>query len=199
MQTFIDALAAHPKIFNFLRYILEMGFPAEKKAIKNFLRLKPEDKILDLGCGTGEFAPFFSSEQYTGIDIEDDYIEYAKKHYQGNFMVADGTKLPFNDASFDYALTVGVIHHLSDDVSRKILKEAARVLKPDGYMLIMEDVTSDKDGFLTRLIHNLDKGKNIRSADAYEDLLKEYFDVKQQYWAKSGVCPYQIFWLSKKD
>src|SRR5262249_8678459 len=93
---------------------------------------------------------------YTGIDIDPSNIAYAKRHYPGyRFDVGDALALPFDDASFDVALVVGVLHHLSIEDCRRALAEIVHVVKPNAKALIMED--TDSTG-LVRTTHNLDQG-----------------------------------------
>ena len=107
-------------------------------------------KILDIGCGTGEFSVFFNSNNYTGIDIEPSYINYAQKNYPGKFVLGDATRLPFNEKSFDKILIAGVLHHLNDNDCHKILNQAKKDLSDNGKILIMEDVDYPDINFLSK-------------------------------------------------
>lgn len=197
IQRIIDALAGNPKIFIWLRRILENNFKEQKKVVKNYFSGREKNKVIDIGCGTGEFSVFFDPKNYTGVDIEPAYIKYAKKNYQGEFLVADATKLPFAEQSFDTAVILGVLHHLSDDKCVQIFNEIRRVLKSGAGALALEDVADNADNKITKILHNLDKGNFIRSAEEYRDLLNSYFKIIKYFKIKSGLCPYQVFILEK--
>lgn len=199
LKKVVNQLAARPGVFIWLRRILENNFKEQKKVIKNYLAGRKQNKVLDVGCGTGEFSIFFDPKNYAGIDIEPAYINYAKKNYQGEFLVADATKMPFASQSFDTAVILGVLHHLPDDFCLKIFNEVKRVLKNGGGLLIMEDVAENDDGKITRLLHQLDQGNFIRSAKEYRDLLKPHFKILKNFKIKSGLCPYQAFIMEKND
>lgn len=100
LQKIINKLASNPKIFIILRKIIENNFRGEKEVINKHFICQTDDKILDLGCGTGEFSVYFNPEIYTGLDIEKGYIDFAQKNYKGNFLVGDATCLPFSNNSF---------------------------------------------------------------------------------------------------
>ncbi len=195
LNYFINKLAMSPGAFILLRKILEANFKGEKAVIKEYFAVNSDDKILDIGSGTGEFSVFFKPENYTGIDIEPAYIDYAKKHYQGTFLLGDAARLPFSNYCFDKAVILGVLHHLDDSLCYKIFTEMKRVLKPGASILVMEDTRSDGDSVITKILHSLDKGNQIRTADEYNAILKPHFKITESFKIKSGLCPYQVFLL----
>jgi ubiquinone/menaquinone biosynthesis C-methylase UbiE len=110
----------------------------------------PHDRILDLGCGIGnvlialaEQIPF--AQPPVGIDVSPTLIdigrlEVAKAGLDGKIelRVAAVTQLPFEDASFDVALSSHVIKHLDDDALALTFREVARVLRPGGRFMLWE-------------------------------------------------------------
>jgi SAM-dependent methyltransferase len=103
------ALAAEPRTFDLLRWILEAGYRGEKDVLHGE-GIAEAASILDLGCGTGAIAGSFRPESYVGVDPNARYISHArttKSRYR--FEVADGRSLPFADGSFE---------RLEDSVSR---------------------------------------------------------------------------------
>lgn len=195
----IDRLSSNPRIFILLRKILEANFKTLKEVIYESFLKSEDGLILDIGCGTGEFSSCFMPENYIGIDIEEKYIDFAKKNNKGKFLLADALALPFSDELFSKIIIVGVLHHLNDGKTEKVLKEAARVLKGKGKILIIEDVDFKSNNFLTNLIHYLDKGKNIRTAEGYAKLINSFFKIIKTLRITSGLGAYQVFLLEKKD
>ena len=99
-------------------------------------------KILDLGCGAGEAAVYFSTKgaRSSGCDISPGMIEtaqaLARKHeVQVDFSVADAGCLPYPDGSFDFVFGNGVLHHVDPVVAAK---EIRRILKDGGKAAFVE-------------------------------------------------------------
>ncbi len=113
-------------------------------AIEKELNLKPDDILLDLGCGPGvllkRFAPCV--KKIIGIDYAPACITSSKKLLEQeryhNFALHscdfEKEKLPLMDNSIPKILFVDVIEHLRDE--KQVLKEIHRVLKPGGIVII---------------------------------------------------------------
>lgn len=195
MHRILKWLGSKPAVAIILRKVVELNFRKEKAAIREFLLpLKEGDAVLDIGCGTGEFAPLLPIAQYTGIDIDPKNIAYAKAHYPHQFEVADGTRLPFQDKSFSVALIVGVLHHLSDADCGKVLREMKRVLKPLGRVLIMEDTHSAQ--FLVRWLQSVDQGAHIRDFREWQTLISRHFSITASGTFTNGLACYSYFFIN---
>src|SRR5206468_10422176 len=69
-------------------------------------------RVLDVGCGPGSNARNFSDVHYVGIDHNPAYIEYARRHFQGNFIVDDATSYQVDSTErSDFILAIRFIHH----------------------------------------------------------------------------------------
>lgn len=200
MTSIINRLAANPIVFSLLRRILENNYKGERQIINEHFALTAHDKILDLSCGTGDFARLFPSSQYTGLDINRRYIAYARRHHDREFVIGDGKQLPLAENLFTKVLIIGLLHHLDDQSSLQILSEAARVLTNDGRLLLMEDLHSKDHSLPTRILHMLDKGENIRSHDGYSRLIEASpFRIILEKFTQSGICPYYVVLCGNKQ
>lgn len=100
--------------------------------------------ILDLGCGDGGDSKIFINNfslETTGVDI----FEHEKvSQIPGlKFALAGIYKLPFGDQTFDYVWLHDVLHHIDEEKQSKEkhesgLREAARVVKKGGHLIIVE-------------------------------------------------------------
>ncbi|MCW1969325.1 MAG: class I SAM-dependent methyltransferase [Anaerolineae bacterium] len=92
-------------------------------------------KILDAGCGTGRNLQMLD-HNVTGIDYSRLALQFAKQRQPGKLANADVLHLPFAPATFDLVTSFEVLYHaaVADDVAA--LREFARVLKPNGHVLL---------------------------------------------------------------
>jgi alkylated DNA repair protein alkB family protein 8 len=104
--------------------------------------LKSGDRVLDLGCGSGRGAALLSglAVDYEGLDQSAALINQAKRASQDllvNFRVGSMLELPYEDQSFDAVMAIASLHHVpSERYRRQSLREAWRVTKPGGYLLM---------------------------------------------------------------
>jgi len=102
------------------------------------LPIQREDRTLDLGCGTGETSTHLGDAAVDGLDRSRDQLMRGKQKdalEPVRFVQADGAALPYVDNAFDHVVSVGSMLYWSHPV--EILKEAARVTKPGGSILVM--------------------------------------------------------------
>lgn len=108
--------------------------------------VKPGDRVLDCATGTGDLAISFKesvgNDGYVlGTDFCKEMIEFApqkarEKYLEIDFEVADVLALPYEDNMFDIASIAFGIRNVDDPV--QALKEMARVVKPDGRVVVLE-------------------------------------------------------------
>ena len=93
------------------------------KLLKQFIYGK---KILDVGCGFGQYVDFLSSQGFEsfGVDNVAEFIRIAKLTKRGIFVKGKAEKLPFEANFFDTVCLFDILEH-ADDI--KILKEAKRI------------------------------------------------------------------------
>ncbi|MBI2835677.1 MAG: methyltransferase domain-containing protein [Acidobacteria bacterium] len=108
--------------------------------LREFMALGPDDRVVDLGCGSGrvlvwnrdararmvgiDVSPFFASEALQSVDLA----------------LGDLRRLPFADGAFTKAYCLDVLEHLSRESLGQVLTEAARVLAPGGRLFVYSHV-----------------------------------------------------------
>ncbi len=112
--------------------------------------LKPNDRILEVGAGTGRYSLHYAEKGYTVNSIE--YVEHnleilKSKIKEGmNITAEQGDAMDlsrFPDNTFDVTLVLGPLYHLyNESDQRKAISEAIRVTKPGGIIMIAY-ITSD--------------------------------------------------------
>lgn len=101
------------------------------------LMLKPNESLLDLGCGQGVLERKLPKMiHYTGIDNSKELIQTAKKMSKANFIVADACqKLPLSGKTFDAACFILSLQNM--EFPELAIQEAASHLNPRGRLLIV--------------------------------------------------------------
>jgi ubiquinone/menaquinone biosynthesis C-methylase UbiE len=111
-------------------------------------RYKPDDKILDAGCGNGRNMQWFIENNYSifGIDNNEEAISMLKNKYPelppDRFTVSALESTLFQGNYFDHIICSAVLHFANSTVQfNKMMKEMVRILKPGGSLFIR--MTSD--------------------------------------------------------
>jgi len=111
--------------------------------LKENLDIKPENKVLEFGCGCGDFTnkvlEVVSEKTLVyGIDVSEAQIKVAQdniKKPNARFIVDSCTRTSFEDNYFDFVIGKSILHHLDIDDA---IREIKRVLKPSGRMFFVE-------------------------------------------------------------
>ncbi len=121
---------------------------SNSRMVVELAKVKPGDKILDVGCGTGNLT--LTAKKYAGpsgsvygIDASPEMIEEARKKAKrsglpATFEIGLIEKLPYPDATLDIVINRLVVHHLPDDLKRRGFAEIFRVLKPGGRLFLVD-------------------------------------------------------------
>jgi phosphatidylethanolamine/phosphatidyl-N-methylethanolamine N-methyltransferase len=119
-------------------------------------------KVLEVGAGTGTSFPAYPTHcQITGIDLAPDMLTRARQKIAENgwshirVLEMNALALDFPDNSFDYVMAFHVVTVVPDPVA--MIKEAKRVCKPGGKIVIVNHFTSDVPvlGLVTRSLDPL--------------------------------------------
>ncbi len=160
----------------------------------------PGKRALEIGCGMGLHTELMlkAGAELSSVDISDTSIEMTGRRLRlkgldGDVRRSDAETLPFDDHTFDFVWSWGVIHHSSR--TGRIVREIARVLKPGGEARVMvynrdgmpawitfwtrfvgragflrrsfdEELFKATDGFMARYY----------TRDQFEDLFRTFFD-----------------------
>lgn len=111
-----------------------------KLADKNFRDLSAI-KVLDIGSGVGLVDSLLKGKikNLYGVDVEEGVVEKAKyNNPEVNYSIYNGSKLPFEDNTFDLCFAINVMHHVPPSLWENFLQEMRRVLKPGGLAAVFE-------------------------------------------------------------
>jgi phosphatidylethanolamine/phosphatidyl-N-methylethanolamine N-methyltransferase len=155
-ETINRAYAILSPVYDFL--FDKIFYPGRVAAV-DLLEIRPGNRVLEVGVGTGLNLPLYSRDcNVTGIDISKEMLRKAEERVQtlgmvnAKLMVMDGSKLAFPDDSFDRVIATYVISAVPDPV--KTLLEMRRVCKPSGHLVILNHFKSENPviGMFERLL-----------------------------------------------
>jgi ubiquinone/menaquinone biosynthesis C-methylase UbiE len=116
-----------------------------KRRVLRAAELKPGERVLDLGCGTGTLA-LMARETEPGIEIEGldadpEILATARSKAERagesiRFVQGMSTELPYGDGELDVVLSTLFFHHLRDADKGATASEIRRVLKPGGRVIV---------------------------------------------------------------
>lgn len=123
--------------------VLQFTMPERKfkSALIRQMKIKPNDRILDFGCGSLTLSIMAAQRhpraQFFGVDIDEKIISIANEKLSKTGLSIDvqqydGNRLPYPDNSFDHVMSSLVFHHLTLKQKYFALEEIHRVLKPYG-------------------------------------------------------------------
>lgn len=139
--------------------------------------------VLEVGCGDGRISQLLinKTDNLICIDPDEDKIKEAQvKIQKGKFLICSGENLGFSDEFFDLVIFTLSLHHQD---SKKSLKEATRVLKKDGLILVIEPLIESEVERVFAIVHNEDQGiLDAQQAITESDLFVEQSEVFYAHW-----------------
>ena len=112
-------------------------------------QIPPHSTILELGCGEGNDSIYFAEQGHavTATDFSNVAVEQNSKrwaHADLTFKVQDiSQRLQFDDASFDVVYARLSLHYFTDEITKNVFREIARILKPGSTLCFMCKSTDD--------------------------------------------------------
>lgn len=130
---FYDKIAP---IYSWIDLFLKKG----TRTLETFITDKPVLSILDLGMALPQTFLKQSKHEIWGIDTSPKMLE-RKQHYYNHAMIMDAQRLYLLDRSFDYVIAAHILSVVPD--CNQVLKEAHRVLKTGGRLLVLNHFSQD--------------------------------------------------------
>ncbi len=147
------------------------------------MKLKPGEKVLDLGCGAGWASRLMAKAVYDaekpgqviGLDVSDEMIRRARsasKDYDNiMFVVGSAQQIPWEENFFDKVLSVESFYYYADQ--DRSLAELFRVMAPLGELYVLINLYRDNH-YSLRWVEELKVAVQVRSEQEYIDLLKAH-------------------------
>ncbi|MHC5111192.1 MAG: class I SAM-dependent methyltransferase [Planctomycetota bacterium] len=115
---------------------------ARESHYEELFTIKPGDKVLDAGCGHGEYCVYGLEHgaRVWAFDYSEEMVQYTRQILAMTDLEAETVEegsvleIPYADNTFDAVICLSVLDHIAD--REKGFRELARVLKPGGHMYI---------------------------------------------------------------
>ena len=102
--------------------------------------LTKDSSVLDVGCGKGfmlhDLKELIPGITVRGVDISEYAIEHAMDDVKDVVSVANATKLPFEDKSYDVVISINTIHNLPLEECKQALREIERVSRGKSFITV---------------------------------------------------------------
>jgi SAM-dependent methyltransferase len=180
----IDFLMSHPSIYSKVTLFLR-GKRTTQEFINTYVKPRPGDRILDIGCGPGDALQFLPDVTYYGFDMDAGYIKMAKERYKNDNRARfyhEKVRLgAVGESNFDIVIAMGVIHHLDDYDARRLFELAYHMLKPGGRLVTYDGCYFPNQSITEKFFLDIDRGKYIRTKEGYYEILGHTFPEVTSY------------------
>jgi SAM-dependent methyltransferase len=141
-------------------------------------------KVLDIGCGTGNFLQGgymkLPQNQYVGIDPSENYINSAKSNFpEAVFHKGLVSEVELEPKTFRLVVLSGVLHHLNDDEATEVIKYAKDKVIDGGYVVSVDPVVFDRQNWFARRFALADRGQHVRSPGKLTSIWQKSFDLSE--------------------
>lgn len=153
-----------------------------------------EDKILDLGCGSGYITNYLVEKglNATGIDFSSEMIKIAKKKYPKlNFLLDDFLNIEkhFDENSIDGLIAIYSLYFIPKEQFEEMLKSLSKVLKNGGLFLFVTQIGTGEDYITTPLMTENDIKEELYVNYYMKDELEEILN-RNNFNVQSFVAKY---------
>jgi SAM-dependent methyltransferase len=168
--------------------------PGAERLVRGYIRelleiLPAASQIIDVGCGPSSWL-WLVDLQPVGVDVS---YAYSKQfHVQGEpATTASAAELPFAAQAFEAVWSIGMFHHLDDNLFQGAIQEFVRICHPDGYIVLIDAVLpkSIHHNPLAYAIRRSDRGRFVRSQADFEKLLPDrpQWTVTRRRYTTTGM------------
>jgi SAM-dependent methyltransferase len=172
----LKSILSNPWFYRFFQY--STGYSSARKVFaREYLRAKPGDALLDIGCGPGDIIEHLPEVEYFGFDVNEKYIQAARKRFGNRAEFHCGGISDFSADDLprvNIAISLGVFHHLNDAEIAQNLQLVKSVLKPGGRFIIFDPCYVVGQSRVAKFIISQDRGKYLKTDDEYRNIAAQF-------------------------
>lgn len=166
--------------------------------MQRLMELGAHGRCIDLGCGPGHIAAALASHstvrQVVAVDVAHTMLVRAQRRVPAGcqLMRADIKRLPFSPATFDVVFSNTVLHHIPEPAD--LLREAARLLKPGGVLLIRDLFRPTDDAGVQHLVQTHAADEDPVQRELFAASLRAALTPQElrEQAAGAGLAPAQV-------
>jgi SAM-dependent methyltransferase len=168
----VGSLAAVPVVYDAVQRVA--GLKEASRRIAGALADAGGALVLDAGAGTGRLEQTLpESARYLWLDPDPRKLKGFRAKSSSPAILGDATQIPLKDGSVDWAISVGVSHHLDDEAFGRMLDELRRVTRDR--VVFLDAVASEAP--TSRLLWHYDRGRHPRSTGLLKRELEARFEL----------------------
>jgi ubiquinone/menaquinone biosynthesis C-methylase UbiE len=173
------------------------NIPKEAETMCKLIDIQPENEILEIGCGTGEFSIELSKhcKMVTALDVSQKMLDFAEKKAKSRqrenvrFVNAGFLTFDSDGTKYDAVVTQLVLHHLPDFWKLIALKNINSMLKSGGKFFLKDVVFSseiqDFDTYFSQLFRNMPPETDDKVVEEMKLHIKEEYSTFD--WTMKGL------------
>lgn len=177
ITTGLRAVLNDPRIYTLSQWLV--GSTRLRDAlVREYIRPHQGMRILDLGCGPGDFVLHLPGVDYVGIDLSEAYIREATQRFgdRATFHAGRADEAAWlAEQRFDVVVAVGVLHHLDDGEAASLLAVARRAARGGGRFVSVDPCFAPGQSAIARVLASRDRGRNVRTEAGYRGLAEGQF------------------------
>ena len=163
---------------------IELGEMSDLEAVDKLVDVKDLD-LVDAGCAAGDAARGLAERGATVLGVEPDPVQAESNRSKSptprvTLLEAGAQALPAEDSSTDGVFLFRSLHHVPEDLMDQALNEAARVLKPEGFLFVAEPAMGCSFFWLMQPFHDESKMRTL-AQEALDRTAGNLFEETAKY------------------
>lgn len=154
------------------------------------------ERILEVGCGTGNMTEFFlPKEKVVGIDISPDHLNLIKLRFSGrpnfevfNYDICDDQVLELRRYRFDIIICINVLEHIENDL--KAIKNMYQLLREKGRLILLVPAFSSLYGTIDKANHHFRRYSKLQLKNKLQEC--GFASEKTFYMNILGILPWVL-------